>query len=108
MGHFSWRGQLDLVARQMRGQLLVPRRLGLLQLPPHQIFLDDLLGFDRRVGDAVLHRRVVAEVEMHLARAFGEPFATMTGQTQQELGDHQLQRFDFLLKLLARILQFAE
>ena len=70
-------GQLDLVARQMRGQLLVPRRLGLLQLPPHQIFLDDLLGFDHRVGDAVLHRRVVAEIEVHLIRVFVEPLATM-------------------------------
>ena len=86
------------VARQVGGKFFRPR-LAFFERAADGVLLEDLLGFRRRIGQAVLHARVVAEVELSLGRICG-PFAAMSSQTRQQLLDRQIQLLVLLRQLL--------
>ena len=59
----------------------------------------------RGVGQAVLHGRIMAEVELFLVGILGVPFAAMPGQSSQQLLDREVQLGQFLRLFLACCLQ---
>jgi hypothetical protein len=98
-----------LDAGQVLGEALVARRRGLRHLPANRVFLDDPLGFRRRVGQGVSRGRIVAvEDQVQLIGVFAHPFAAIPIQLPQQLLDRQFQRLVLVLQPFPRCLQLVQ
>ena len=86
---------LDFVARQVRGQLLVPRLTR--HVPAALVGGDDDLRLFHRRGQArrrIGRLRRVAEVELQLIRVFQVPLAAMAEGPLQQFVDRELLLLD--------------